>query len=222
MIDMELLNYLEEFISENRKERFTEILRQRTNYITVAVEDVYQMHNTSAVVRSCESFGVQTAHLIEGKYGKRLDEEIAMGAQKWVDIKRYQNSKEAIDTLKNKGYKIVATSPHADSSLLQDFKLNGKTALFFGTEKNGLSDYVLENSDASLKIPMVGFTESLNISVSAAIILQHVTTQLKSSNIDWQLTEDELWERRLDWTKKSIKSIDEILKRYKSDNKKKD
>ncbi|MFV1449451.1 RNA methyltransferase [Maribacter sp. HS] len=218
MIDMELLNYLEEFISENRKERFTEILSQRTNYITVAVEDVYQMHNTSAVVRSCESFGVQTAHLIEGKYGKRLDEEIAMGAQKWVDIKRYQNSKEAIDTLKNKGYKIVATSPHADSSLLQDFKLNGKTALFFGTEKNGLSDYVLENSDASLKIPMVGFTESLNISVSAAIILQHVTTQLKSSNIDWQLTEDELWERRLDWTKKSIKSIDEILERYKSDN----
>ncbi|MEP3371147.1 MAG: RNA methyltransferase [Maribacter dokdonensis] len=218
MIDMELLNYLEEFISENRKERFTEILSQRTNYITVAVEDVYQMHNTSAVVRSCESFGVQTAHLIEGKYGKRLDEEIAMGAQKWVDIKRYQNSKEAIDTLKNKGYKIVATSPHADSSLLQDFKLNGKTALFFGTEKNGLSDYVLENSDASLKIPMVGFTESLNISVSAAIILQHVTTQLKSSSIDWQLTEDELWERRLDWTKKSIKSIDDILERYKSDN----
>lgn len=218
MIDMELLNYLEEFISENRKERFTEILSQRTNYITVAVEDVYQMHNTSAVVRSCESFGVQTAHLIEGKYGKRLDEEIAMGAQKWVDIKRYQNSKEAIDTLKNKGYKIVATSPHADSSLLQDFKLNGKTALFFGTEKNGLSDYVLENSDASLKIPMVGFTESLNISVSAAIILQHLTTQLKSSNIDWQLTEDELWERRLDWTKKSIKSIDDILERYKSDN----
>ncbi|MDP2524746.1 TrmH family RNA methyltransferase [Maribacter dokdonensis] len=218
MIDMELLNYLEEFISENRKERFTEILGQRTNYITVAVEDVYQMHNTSAVVRSCESFGVQTAHLIEGKYGKRLDEEIAMGAQKWVDIKRYQNSKEAIDTLKNKGYKIVATSPHADSSLLQNFKLNGKTALFFGTEKNGLSDYVLENSDASLKIPMVGFTESLNISVSAAIILQHVTTQLKSSNIDWQLTEDELWERRLDWTKKSIKSIDDILERYKSDN----
>tara|TARA_B100000427_G_C15439378_1_gene564444 strand:+ start:454 stop:1101 length:648 start_codon:yes stop_codon:yes gene_type:complete len=215
---MELLNYLEEFISENRKERFTEILSQRTNYITVAVEDVYQMHNTSAVVRSCESFGVQTAHLIEGKYGKRLDEEIAMGAQKWVDIKRYQNSKEAIDTLKNKGYKIVATSPHANSSLLQDFKLNGKTALFFGTEKNGLSDYVLENSDASLKIPMVGFTESLNISVSAAIILQHVTTQLKSSNIDWQLTEDELWERRLDWTKKSIKSIDDILERYKSDN----
>ena len=218
MIDMELLNYLEGFISENRKERFTEILSQRTNYITVAVEDVYQMHNTSAVVRSCESFGVQTAHLIEGKYGKRLDEEIAMGAQKWVDIERYQNSETAIETLRNNGYKIVATSPHADGSLLQDFKLDGKTALFFGTEKKGLSEYVLDNSDAFLKIPMVGFTESLNISVSAAIILQQLTTQLKTSNIDWKLTETEMLERRLDWTKKSIKSIDDILERYKSDN----
>ena len=214
MIDMKLLAYLEEIISEKRKERFTEILNERTDYITVAVEDVFQMHNTSAVVRSCESFGVQTAHLIEGKYGQRLDEEIAMGAQKWVDIKRYKDSKAVIDSLRRQGYKIVATSPHADSSLLQNFEINSKTALFFGTENKGLSDYVLENADSHLKIPMVGFTESLNISVSAAIILQHLTTKLKASDIDWRLTEVEKLERRLDWTKKSIKSIDDILERY--------
>lgn len=214
MIDMKLLAYLEEIISEKRKERFTEILNERTDYITVAVEDVFQMHNTSAVVRSCESFGVQTAHLIEGKYGQRLDEEIAMGAQKWVDIKRYKDSKAVIDSLRRQGYKIVATSPHADSSLLQNFEINSKTALFFGTENKGLSDHVLETADSHLKIPMVGFTESLNISVSAAIILQHLTTKLKASDIDWRLTEEEKLERRLDWTKKSIKSIDDILERY--------
>ncbi|WP_091903787.1 TrmH family RNA methyltransferase [Maribacter stanieri] len=213
-MDMKLLAYLEEIISEKRKERFTEILNERTDYITVAVEDVFQMHNTSAVIRSCESFGVQTAHLIEGKYGQRLDEEIAMGAQKWVDIKRYKDSKAVIDSLRGQGYKIVATSPHADSSLLQNFEINSKTALFFGTENKGLSDYVLENADSHLKIPMVGFTESLNISVSAAIILQHLTTKLKASDIDWRLTEEERLERRLDWTKKSIKSIDDILERY--------
>ena len=211
---MKLLAYLEEIISEKRKERFTEILNERTDYITVAVEDVFQMHNTSAVVRSCESFGVQTAHLIEGKYGQRLDEEIAMGAQKWVDIKRYKDSKAVIDSLRRQGYKIVATSPHADSSLLQNFEINSKTALFFGTENKGLSDHVLETADSHLKIPMVGFTESLNISVSAAIILQHLTTKLKASDIDWRLTEEEKLERRLDWTKKSIKSIDDILERY--------
>ncbi|SKB79034.1 TrmH family RNA methyltransferase [Maribacter arcticus] len=218
MIDEKLLAYLEEFISEKRMRRFNDILSHRTNYITVAVEDVYQMHNTSAVIRSCESFGIQQAHLIEGKYGQRLDEEIAMGAQKWVDVKRYKNSKEVVDVLRNKGYKIVATSPHADSSLLQDYELDGKMALFFGTENKGLSDYVLENSDAFLKIPMVGFTESLNISVSAAIILQHLTAKLKSSNFDWKLTPSEMMEKRLDWTKKSIKSIDDILIRYHADN----
>ncbi|WP_339627520.1 RNA methyltransferase [uncultured Maribacter sp.] len=218
MIDEKLLAYLEEFISEKRIERFNDILSHRTNFITVAVEDVFQMHNTSAVIRSCESFGIQQAHLIEGKYGQRLDEEIAMGAQKWVDVKRYKNSNEAVDVLKNKGYKIVATSPHANSSLLQDYELDGKMALFFGTENKGLSDYVLENADAYLKIPMVGFTESLNISVSAAIILQHLTAKLKSSNFDWKLTQAEMMEKRLDWTKKSIKSIDDILIRYDSDN----
>ena len=218
MKDEKLLAYLEEFISEKRMNRFNDILSQRTNFITVAVEDVFQMHNTSAVIRSCESFGIQQAHLIEGKYGQRLDEEIAMGAQKWVDVKRYKNSKEAVDALKKKGYKIVATSPHANSSLLQDYKLDGKVALFFGTENKGLSDYVLENADASLKIPMVGFTESLNISVSAAIILQQLTTKLKSSGLEWKLNPTEMMEKRLDWTKKSIKSVEEILIRYHADN----
>ena len=218
MKDEKLLAYLEEFISEKRMNRFNDILSQRTNFITVAVEDVFQMHNTSAVIRSCESFGIQQAHLIEGKYGQRLDEEIAMGAQKWVDVKRYKNSKEAVNALKKKGYKIVATSPHANSSLLQDYKLDGKVALFFGTENKGLSDYVLENADASLKIPMVGFTESLNISVSAAIILQQLTTKLKSSGLEWKLNPTEMMEKRLDWTKKSIKSVEEILIRYHADN----
>ena len=172
------------------------------------------MHNTSAVIRSCESFGIQQAHVIEGKYGKRLDEEIAMGAQKWVDIHRYKNSMETMAVLRDQGYEIVATSPHADSSLLQDFKLGGKIALFFGTETKGLSNNVLENADSNLKIPMVGFTESLNISVSAAIVLQHLTTVLRNSDFDWRMTSDEILEKRLDWTKKSIKSIDDILLRY--------
>ncbi|MBQ4914850.1 RNA methyltransferase [Maribacter sp. MMG018] len=213
MIDTELLTYLEDFISEERKERFISILKERTKFITVAIEDVYQMHNTSAVIRSCESFGVQEAHLIEGRFGKRLDKNIAMGAQQWVDVYRYTSSRQTIKNLKDKGYKIIATSPHADSSLLTDFTFDSKIALFFGTEKEGLSDEVTTNADSFLKIPMVGFTESLNISVSAAIILHDLTTKLKKSDLNWQLTPEEIIEKRLDWTKKSIKSIDDILKR---------
>lgn len=191
IITMTLLDYLQNFITEERKQRFSEIISQRTNHFTVAMEDVFQMHNTSAVVRTCEVFGVQQAHSIEGRYGKRLDEKIAMGAQKWVDVFRYDDTQKCIDTLREKGYQIVATTPHKDAYLLNDFDISKKSAFFFGTEKEGLSEKVLAQADTYLKIPMVGFTESLNISVAVAIVLQQLTDKLRRSNIKWQLTDEE-------------------------------
>lgn len=216
MSDTHLLSYLENFITEERKNRFTEILAQRTNHFTVAIEDVFQMHNTSAVVRSCDVFGVQQAHLIERRYGKRLDAKIAMGAQKWVNTFRYDDTQSCIDTLREKGYRIVATTPHENAHFLNDFNVSEKSAFFFGTEKSGLSETVLEQADTFLKIPMVGFTESLNISVSVAIILQQLTERLRKSDVKWQLNDDEKTTTRIEWTKKSIRSIDDILKRYES------
>uniref|UniRef100_UPI004049D882 TrmH family RNA methyltransferase n=1 Tax=Gelidibacter sp. TaxID=2018083 RepID=UPI004049D882 len=214
MIDIKLLEHLESFLTEERKERFAKVLSQRTKYFTVATEDVYQLHNTSAVLRSCDVFGVQEINVIEARKGKRIDREIAMGAQKWVDVNRFTNTKECITHLKQQGYQIVATSPHKDDCLLHDFDVTRKSCFFFGTELEGLSEVVLENADTYLKIPMVGFTESLNISVSAAIILQYVTTKLRQSNIAWQLTDNELLEKRMDWAKKSIKSHDKIISRF--------
>jgi tRNA (guanosine-2'-O-)-methyltransferase len=216
VIDRQLLEYLEDFISEERKERFLEVLEERTKFITVVIEDVFQMHNTSAVVRSCDIFGIQEAHVVEKRFGHVLDKEIAMGAEKWVDVYRYINTQDCIHNLKRKGYKIIATTPHSNDYLLDDFQVAEKMALFFGTEKEGLGREVLQQADGFLKIPMVGFTESLNISVSAAIILQNVMGKLKNSDLDWHLTETEKLAKRLDWTKKSIKSIDAILTRYQS------
>lgn len=212
--DTILLQYLENFITEERKNRFMQVLANRTNHFTIAVEDVFQMHNTSAVVRSCDVFGVQQVHLIEQRFGKRLDAKIAMGAQKWVDIFRYENTQSCMNALRDKGYQIVATSPHQDAYLLNDFDISKKSAFFFGTEKEGLSKVVLEQADTYLKIPMVGFTESLNISVSVAIIMQQLTEKLRKSDINWQLTEEEKNSIRIDWAKKSIRSIDHILERF--------
>jgi tRNA (guanosine-2'-O-)-methyltransferase len=214
MIDQQLLTYLEDFISEERKERFVEILENRTKYITVAIEDVYQMHNTSAVIRSCEVFGIQEAHVIEDRNKKVLDKNIALGAEKWVDVFSYEKSSDCIEKLRNDGYKVIATTPHKDDCLLPDFKIDDKIALFFGTEKDGLSKTVLDEADGFLKIGMQGFTESLNISVSAAIILQDLSIKLKKTDLNWGLTEEEKLDKRLDWTKKTIKSIDDILTRY--------
>lgn len=214
MLNQQLLDYLEEFISEERKERFIKVLEERTKFITVAIEDVYQFHNTSAVIRSCEVFGLQTAHVVESRYGKRLDKNIAMGAQKWVDVHRHGDTQSCISDLRRQGYRIIATTPHNDSCYLEEFEIEDKTALFFGTEKEGLSAEVLREADGFLKIPMVGFTESLNISVSAAIILQHLTTKMKKQQLPWHLSDAEKLDKRLDWTKKSIRSIDDILLRY--------
>ncbi len=217
MIDLQLLNHLEGFLTDNRREKFTRILSGRTKHFTVATEDVYQLHNTSAVIRSCDVFGIQEVHIVEEVNSKRIDSEIAMGAQKWVDLKRHHHVKDAIKTLKKDGYQIIATTPHTNDCELHEFDVTKKSCFFFGRETEGLSQDVLDAADGFLKIPMAGFTESLNISVSAAIILQHVTTKLKQTDIVWQLTENEKFEKRLDWIKKTIKSYDEIVERYYED-----
>ena len=222
MIDLDYLDYLEGFLTDNRKTRFEEVLAQRTKHFSVVVEDIFQLHNTSAVMRSCEVFGIQELNIIEHRFGKKIDSEIAMGAQKWVDIKKFSTIQNCIDTMKNNGYQIIATTPHDNSCLLHEFDITKPSALFFGTEKEGLSQEVMQQADGFLKIPMVGFTESLNISVSAAIIIQDLTTRLRSSDIRWQMTAEERLEKRLDWAKNTIKDIKRIEERYFSENEKKD
>lgn len=208
------LKYLENFITENRKLGFERVLKNRTNHFCVAVEDVFQLHNTSAVMRSCEVFGIQNLHVIDQNLGKTIDKEIALGAEKWVDIKRHSNSISCVNDLRTKGYQIVATTPHTDAHFLEDFDITKPSAIFFGTERNGLSDEIMEQADTFIKIPMVGFTESLNISVSAAIIINAITTKLRSSTIKWNLNEEELIIKRIDWAQKTIKDIESVTKRY--------
>lgn len=214
MTDIKLLEHLETYLTDSRRAKFAKVLLQRTKHFTVATEDVYQLHNTSAVIRSCDVFGIQEVNIVEERNSKRIDREIAMGAQKWVDLNRFNTVQDCLLDLKQKNYQIVATTPHTNDCDLQDFDISKKSCFFFGRETEGLSQEVLNQADCYLKIPMVGFTESLNISVSAAIILQHVTTKLKQSNMDWALTEAEQLEKRLDWCKKTIKSYDDIVKRF--------
>lgn len=212
-VNPQLLEYLESFLTPRRRELFKKVIDQRTDHFTVATQDVYQLHNTSAVIRSCDVFGVQNIHVVEEMNLKRIDREIAMGAQKWVDINRYTSSKECMTNLKEKGYRIVATSPHSGIPL-QDFDITKPAAIFFGTETDGLSEEVIRAADEFIKIPMFGFTESLNISVSAAIILQDLTARLRKSDIDWEFSEEKKMAKRLDWAQKTIKSSEDLIRRF--------
>ncbi len=218
MVDLEYLAFLENILTDNRKERFQQVLAKRTNHFTIAMEDIFQLHNTSAVMRSCEVFGIQQLNVIEERYTKSIDKEIAMGAQKWVDVNRFDSISDCISNLKSKGYQIIATTPHENDCDLDDFDITKPSALFFGTERDGLSAEVLQNADGFLKIPMAGFTESLNISVSAAIIIQSLMSRLHKSDIHWQLSENEILEKRLQWAKNTIKDIKRIEARYNAEH----
>ena len=212
-VDLKLLEHLEDILTPQRRALFQKVIEQRTNHFTVVTEDVYQLHNTSAVVRSCDVFGIQNLHVVEEVNLKRIDREIAMGAQKWVDVNRYTSTADCIQSLRKNDYKIIATSPHKGHPV-QDFDISQPAAFFFGTEKKGLSEEVLKEADGFISIPMVGFTESLNISVSAAIILQELTARLRRSDIDWKFSEEEKLAKRMDWAKKNIKRVGEIIDRF--------
>jgi len=219
-LDLKLIKHLQTYLTEHRNTRFQKVLSERTRHFTVVTEDVYQLHNTSAVMRTCDVFGIQDLHVVEEKVSKRIDKEIAMGAQKWVNFKRYHSIKECIKNLKSSGYQIIATTPHDNSTMLHQFDVSKKSAFFFGKESDGLSDTVMNAADGFLKIPMYGFTESLNISVSAAIILQSVVSKMKQSDLNWQLSDEEKFEIEIEWLKKTIKASDEIIERYNSEKSK--
>ncbi len=215
----ELITYLSGFITPGRLQRFEQVLDFRTHYISVVLENIYQAQNASAVVRTCDCFGIQDIHIIENENDFKLDREVALGAEKWLSIHRYRESENntlaAINSLRNLGYRIIATSPHKKYATPEDFDLSGgKAAVFFGTELTGISDIVRKQADDFLRIPMFGFTQSYNISVSVALVLQTLVYRLQSSAIDWKLTTDERMKLKLQWLRKSIRDIDFIERQF--------
>ena len=216
-----LLTYLEGFVTEKRKNLFRQILKNRTRHFTVVLEDIYQQHNSSAVIRSCEIFGIQDVHVIENKYISNVSKNIAKGSQKWLSFHNYKketnNTIACLNSLKGKGHQLIATSPHHNSCLLHDFDITKKSAFIFGVEKTGVSKEVIKNADGILKIPMAGFTESLNISVAAAIILENLTYKLRTSSINWNLTHKEEEELYTQWIEKTIKNVGKIKEHFLKD-----
>ncbi|MBN2348193.1 MAG: RNA methyltransferase [Bacteroidales bacterium] len=219
-MQQDLIQFLESFVTPRRTALMNAVLNKRTRYITVVLEDIFQPHNASAVLRSCDCFGIQDVHIIEQRNKYEISPEVDMGSSKWLNLYRYKeprknNIKKAVQFLKKNNYRIVATTPHTDDVMVENFDLGkGKVALLFGTELNGLTPEIIELSDEFLKIPMFGFTESLNISVSAAIILHDLTHRLHVSDIDWKLNDEEFNTIKLDWLRKTIKKSGLLEKKF--------
>ncbi len=219
LLDQNLFKYLSEFISENRLANFQKIVEHRTKHISFVIEDLFQPHNASAVLRSCDCFGIQDVHIIENTNTYTTDKNIALGAGKWVNVHKYNEVENVtlscLTQLKKKGYKIVATTPHKEDFTCTTIPLEEPLAVVFGKEMEGISDTVIAEADYFMKIPMYGFTESLNISVAAAITAQNLYERLTASDaIPWRLNEEQKQEVMFEWMTRSIKDSASIIDRY--------
>ena len=182
----QLYEALSEFFSENKRQLLDQNIQNRTKHITLVMEDIFQSQNASAVLRTADCFGIQDVHIIENQYEYTLNPDVALGSSKWVNYYRYNKKDEnntllAYDDLRKKGYKIIATLPHENDVMLQDLDISQPIALVFGTEKTGLTETAIKNADAFVKIPMYGFTESFNISVSAALCSFYLTEKMRNT-----------------------------------------
>jgi tRNA (guanosine-2'-O-)-methyltransferase len=213
-----LLAYLQSYITPHKMKRMQEVLAHRTRYLTVVMENTAQAHNANAVLRTAEIFGLQDVHVIERHTFSAFD-TIAMGAHKWLDVHRYKNTTNALAALKKAGYRLVATIPspqaHTPATLPLD---HGKIALLFGTEETGLSAESCAQADEFLYIPMFGFTQSFNVSVSVALCVQQLMSRLRQSSIMWQLTEQQKQDLLLDWVKSTVRAAPHLEKLFLSHN----
>lgn len=205
-------------MSEHKREFMERVLAQRTRYITIVLEDIYQSQNTSAVVRTCECLGLQDVHVIETTSEWSTNKLVLRGSNKWLNISRYRkrdsnNTEDCFNALRERGYRIAVTDP-AGGTPIGDVALDKPLAIVMGNERHGSSPYALSHADLSLTIPMAGFTESMNISVSAAICLQTTLSRLRRSEFPWMLSEEEKETLRLQWYRKAVRNADVIEREY--------
>jgi len=224
-LKLELIEHLSQFITSERLDLFQEKLKERSNRVTLVLEDVFQSRNISAAMRSADCFGIQNIHIIENKNNFSKDETVSLGAGKWINIIRHNseenNTLNCLKKLKEEGYQIIATSPHnTDISLEEVDVKNNKIAILLGTELSGLSEEALTFADKRMKINMYGFTESLNISVSAAICCQSVSSKMREESTNWEVTEEEKIDILLNWIRNSIKSGKQIEQKFLEDKSK--
>lgn len=207
-----------ELFSENKRSLFDRLVQNRTRHISVVLEDVFQSHNASAVLRSCDCFGVQDVHVVEKRNSFCPNSDVSMGSSKWVDYYKHTDIVETYEALRKKGYRIVATLPHENDTMLPDLDISQPTALVFGTELTGLTQEAIDHADAYVKIPMYGFTESFNISVCAALSLFYLTEKMRHDpSILWQMSEEEQLTLKLYWSMQVIRDGQSVMKRLMED-----
>lgn len=168
----EVIAALEPLATEQRRARLENVLRHRLASVTVVVDSLHDPHNGAAIVRSCDAFGLQYFHAIERHEPFAAARAVARGSQKWVDVVRHQGPLACIAALSD--YTLVATHPEGDL-LPEDLARIPRVALVLGNEREGIAPDVRAACAHAVRVPMIGFVESLNVSVTTAILLYAAT-----------------------------------------------
>jgi tRNA (guanosine-2'-O-)-methyltransferase len=208
-----VLEHLAPRLTPERWAKIQKVVSARTCDVTPVLENIYDRGNTSAVFRSAEAMGFQTAHLIEPGERFKESQRVTAGADKWLDIIRFKQTAPAVALLRDKGYQILATHLDSNAKPLAEMDLTKPTAIVFGNEKDGISKEMIELCDASVILPMRGFVQSYNISVAAAIAFQTIASARDRVGLTGTLSESE---RRLLEAHYCLRTLDnavEILQR---------
>lgn len=168
-----LVDLLGPRLTERRRETIDEVLDHRTYHVTTVLDGIYDRGNVSAVIRSAEAFGFQSMHVVESQEHFKEANRVTQGTDKWIDVERYARPEDCIPVLRDRGYRIVTTELEAERPI-GSIDFDTPTAMVFGNEKDGVSETMREAADASCILPMVGFAQSLNISVCAALSLREI------------------------------------------------
>jgi tRNA (guanosine-2'-O-)-methyltransferase len=166
---------LEEFVTDERRARLRAVFAARIDAVTVAFDAPHDPHNGAAVIRSCDAFGVRRLHVVERVEPFLASNTVARGSERWVEVVAHPTALSCVRALEQEGYELIAT--HPEGALVPgDLAARRRIALVLGNEREGIAEELRRACRTSVRVPMRGFAESLNVSVTAAILLEHATT----------------------------------------------
>jgi tRNA (guanosine-2'-O-)-methyltransferase len=166
-------------MTKERQKKIESVLAKRQNNLTVVLENVFDPHNISAVMRSCDAVGIMEIYVLNTKIPRhtKWGERSSSSAHKWLTVHQHSNISECLQELKKKYEKILTTHLSSDAVSLYEADLTEKVALVFGNEHDGVSEELRTLCDGNFIIPQVGMIRSLNISVACAVTLYEAFRQ---------------------------------------------
>jgi tRNA (guanosine-2'-O-)-methyltransferase len=211
-------DYLKQFLTEDRLTKIEHFSQESSDFILPVMDDVYQFRNAAAIIRSVEACAFHKVVAMEEENVFDPSLTVTKGAETWVEVEKMPKNVASLQNIKDRGYKIMAVSLEKNAVMLPDYQIKEPIALVFGTEKEGVSEEVLDFADETLAIPMYGWTKSYNVSVAAAICMYELKQKLMKSDIDYKLTDEKLMKMKIRWAVNSMRSGQQIFEKYLKDH----